>query len=108
MNKTQLDMIKNIVRDIVDSSVDEYNKQVPKKKRISSSIDAKLFGTGGVLDSLGLVNFIVLLEQKLDEKLNINVTLADERAMSQKNSPFRSLDSIIEYILFIIKDNDSV
>jgi acyl carrier protein len=57
-----------------------------------------LIGPGSLLDSLGLVRLIVDLEQRLQDEYGISLTLADERAMSQKNSPFRTVQSLAGYI----------
>jgi acyl carrier protein len=57
-----------------------------------------LIGQGAVLDSLGLVNLILEIEQRLEMEHNVTLVLADERAMSQKHSPFRSVQSLTDYI----------
>ena len=57
-----------------------------------------LIGSGAVLDSLGLVNLIVDLEQRLDEEHDCALILADERAMSMNHSPFRTVNTLIEYV----------
>ncbi len=57
-----------------------------------------LIGSGGVLDSLGLVNLIVDLEQRLHEEHDYALILADERAMSMNHSPFRTVNTLIEYV----------
>jgi acyl carrier protein len=44
------------------------------------------------------VNFIVTIEQALEDHFDICVTLADEKAMSLKNSPFRTVETLGEYI----------
>ncbi len=49
--------------------------------------DTQLFGRGSKLDSLGLVNLIVLVEEKTADTFGKSVTIADERAMSQKEQP---------------------
>lgn len=54
---------------------------------------------GGGLDSLALVSFITDLEQTLNDELGLELILADERAMSSKNSPFKNVDSLTQYIL---------
>jgi acyl carrier protein len=61
-----------------------------------------LIGSGSLLDSLGLVTLIVDLEQRLENEYGISLTLADERAMSQKNSPFRTVRSLADYICLLI------
>jgi acyl carrier protein len=60
--------------------------------------DTRLIGRNGILDSMGLVTLIVDVEQRLEEKYDVVVVLADERAMSQRQSPFRSVDSLAGYI----------
>lgn len=68
--------------------------------------ETRLLGRSAILDSLGLVQLLVDVEQRLDSQ-GIAVTLADERAMSQKHSPFRSVDTLAEYIDTLIKEDPS-
>jgi acyl carrier protein len=60
--------------------------------------ETRLFGPSGVLDSLGLVSVLVELEQKLADLAGTSVTLMDDRAMSQTSSPFRTVDSLADYL----------
>ncbi len=57
-----------------------------------------LIGQGAVLDSLGLVNLVLEVEQRLEAEHDLTLVLADERAMSQKHSPFRSVGTLTDYI----------
>jgi acyl carrier protein len=66
--------------------------------------DTRLFGKGGLVDSLGLVTVILDLEQQLAEEHGIVITLADDRAMSQKRSPFRTVGSLADYALMLIQE----
>jgi hypothetical protein len=61
--------------------------------------DAKLFGRGGVLDSLGLVSVLVEIEQRIADAGAVTVSLMDDRAMSQTRSPFATVDSLAEYVM---------
>lgn len=61
------------------------------------SRETLLFGESGLLDSVGLVSLIVAVEQEIENDLGISIVLADERAMSQKNSPFRSIGALADY-----------
>ncbi len=47
---------------------------------------------------LGLVNLIVLVEEKIQQRFGVGITLVDERAMSQSKSPFRTLGSLAEFV----------
>jgi acyl carrier protein len=59
--------------------------------------DTPLFGDGGVFDSMGLVSLVVAVEQAIDEELGHQVALADEKALSQKSSPYRTVATLAEY-----------
>lgn len=61
--------------------------------------DTFLIGQGAALDSMGLVTAILEIEQRLADEHDVMIVLADERAMSQKNSPFRSVRSLSDYVL---------
>jgi len=80
------------------AAIDEVNDQLPKGRQLEKTPNAKLFDSEGVLDSLGLVNLIVAVEEQIESRLNTTVTLADEKAISQRNSPFRTVSTLVEYI----------
>jgi|TARA_B100001250_G_scaffold414630_1_gene454996 acyl carrier protein len=62
------------------------------------SSETELYGGKSSLDSLGLVNFIVALEQDIEDQFDIIITIADDKAMSLKNSPFRTIGSLEQFI----------
>ncbi len=62
------------------------------------SVKTRLFGSNGILDSIGIVMLITELEEVLEDELSLEITLADDRAMSQKTSPFRNVGTLIQYI----------
>ena len=65
----------------------------------------KLFGGDGVLDSLGLVSFIVTVEEALEDEYGISLILADEKAMSRRTSPFSRISYLVDYIIELIKQD---
>lgn len=64
--------------------------------------ETRLLGSSAVIDSMGLVNLIVEVEQRMSEEFGVSCTLADERAMSRQRSPFRSVGSFAEYAAELI------
>ena len=56
-----------------------------------------LYGDGGVLDSMALVSLVIAVEQAIEDKYGRAVGLADEKAMSQSRSPYRSASRLAEY-----------
>ena len=63
----------------------------------SSSADAPIFGPDSPLDSLGLVGLLLDVEEGL-QAIGCDVVLSDERAVSQKRSPFRNVPSLVAYV----------
>ncbi|MFT5836590.1 MAG: acyl carrier protein [Candidatus Azotimanducaceae bacterium] len=65
----------------------------------SPTTDTALYGEGGALDSMALVNLIADVEEALAEKHHIVIALADEKAISAKNSPYRSVRSLTDAVI---------
>jgi D-alanine--poly(phosphoribitol) ligase subunit 2 len=86
------------VIDAIHSAVDDLNEILDADERLGKSPDEALIGKDAKLDSLGLVNLIVLVEEKIQQKFDVGITLVDERAMSQSKSPFRTLGSLAEFV----------
>lgn len=57
-----------------------------------------LYGSDGPLDSMALVNLIADLEDAVAERFEASITLADEKAMSARHSPFRDVNSLTSAI----------
>jgi acyl carrier protein len=79
------------------SAIEEVNEILPPEMRLSSEPEAVIFGKGGKLDSLGLVNFVLAVEERLAQH-GWRVSLTDERAMSQNHSPFRSIQALTSFV----------
>jgi acyl carrier protein len=66
------------------------------------NMETQLIGSDKVLDSMGLVSVIVDIETAfLDE--NIELSLTSEAAMSARISPFRTVNSLCNFIESQIK-----
>jgi D-alanine--poly(phosphoribitol) ligase subunit 2 len=89
---------------LIYEAIDEFNLQHPPEEGLEKSAESVLFGPSGRLDSLGLVDLILAAEQKIAEELDVAVTLADEKAMSQKTSPFRTVASLADYICLLLDE----
>jgi len=77
------------------------------EETIELTLDSKLFGGGGPLDSMALVNLLVDLEELIEDDFGISTTLADEKAMSRRTSPFSRVKYLIEYIEEKINTNSN-
>ena len=66
-----------------------------------------IVGPSAVLDSISAVSLIVDIEQRLEMDHNIFVTLASEKAMSQRTSPFRTAGVLADHICETIKEGQA-
>ena len=97
--------MQNKIFDLIFETIDKFNNEYSNEIQLEKSSHTALLGQGSKLDSLGLVNLIVAVEQNIEDKFDITITLADERAMSQEISPFRTVGSLADYIEMILVEN---
>ena len=96
--------MRNQIINLIYGCVDEFNDQAEAKDQLTKTEETVIFGKESSLDSLGLVNFIVSLEQTINDSFDREITLADERAMSQTDSPFKTVATLADYILTLIEE----
>ena len=63
-----------------------------------------IVGQGAVLDSIGVVSLIVDIEQRVEIDHSISITLASEKAMSQRSSPFRNAGVLADHLCTTIQE----
>ena len=88
--KVAIEIVTACLKDVLDQA------GTPVEKITDETI---IVGPEAVLDSIGVVSLIVDIEQRLQMEHDITVILASEKAMSQKNSPFRSVGVLASHIL---------
>jgi acyl carrier protein len=86
---------QDVARSVL-AALAEYNEA--ENATVAPVADTVLLGPGGAVDSLGLVRLVMLVERRVEDDFGVPVSLTDEKAMSQRNSPFRSVGALIDYI----------
>lgn len=61
-------------------------------------VDTALSGAGAVVDSIGFVNFLVSLEQALDQRVDLAALFTDQSEVDAAESPFRTVASLTDLI----------
>jgi len=87
---------------LVLDALQNYCKEIGIEIDLSAKEDLKLFGGESLLDSLGLVSLIVSIEESIEDRFNISLILADEKAMSRRTSPFAKVSYLVDYIFELI------
>lgn len=93
-------MTRDEVLELLREAVDAFNA-IRGDKALLFAPETPLFGHGSSLDSLDLVTFLVEVEGLLADRFKIEHPLSDDRALSQQRSPFRTLETLTDYILLM-------
>ena len=80
------------------------NGELPPDRQLVKAPETRLLGSESVLDSMRLVSLIIAIEREVEEAFGVALTLADERALSMKGSPFGSIQSLADYTGILIID----
>lgn len=87
----------NIIEEIIYPVLDELKEE--EELEFTNSPDLILYGEGDtVLDSLSLVDFLVSIQDKVSEITDKDIVLATPKALSNANSPFRTVSTLSAYI----------
>jgi acyl carrier protein len=85
--------------EIVLASLQEVFAQTGEAPPATVTETTVLVGNDAVLDSLGVVQLIVEVEQRVEQAHGISVTLANDKAMSARNSPFRTVGVLADHVV---------
>jgi acyl carrier protein len=83
------------VQKIVYEAIEELNEELGSDELREAKEDTALFEA---LDSMAVLDFILAVEEKLEESFSKYVQIADERSMDASRTPFATVGSAIEYI----------
>ena len=80
-------------------AIDDVNLQLPPAGRLEKTRDTVLFGREAGLDSLGMVNLLVALEQQLEQGLRRPVSLSIAEMMLEPEGAFMRVHSLRDYVV---------
>lgn len=85
-------------------AADWINGELPVDRQLIKAPETRLLGQESVLDSLHLVSLLITTEREVEDAIGVSLTLANERALSMKESPFRTMQSLANYIDELISE----
>jgi acyl carrier protein len=91
--------MRNEVLELIAEAVKELNEELQYETLERVNDDTPLFGGDDGIDSLSLVRLVLDVEQRVDARFNKAISLADEKAMSARRSPYRSVGALADFIL---------
>lgn len=83
--------------DLIYVAIDELN-ETSDNNPITKSATTALYGASSSLDSVDSVNLLLSVEELLEDELGVEIVIANEKALSQKNSPFKTVETLAQYL----------
>ena len=96
-------MHNNKIQQFIFDALEAANQVREDDNQVEISPDASLYGRNGQLESMELVALLIDIEEALQDE-GYDISLSDERAMSQSKSPFRDVPSLVGYISSVIQE----
>ena len=91
-------MMTEKILSIIYEAIEEVNTQLPEGQFLKKDPETPLHGEDSNIDSLGLIIFMVNLEQKLTINLGKTVSLTNNPNLLSDEKALQSINSLSEFI----------
>jgi hypothetical protein len=95
---TEDKVIRDSLMKCAKDAFDEVNATREEQIPTNALNEVYLYGQQGVFDSLQLVDFILIFEEKIAEQVGAAVTIVSAHALSTKVNPFGTVSNLIDYV----------
>jgi len=90
---------------ILYQAIGELNEQFQDCAQIVVSENTILLGEGGQLDSLGVVNFVIAIEERIEARFGVFFAVPVETLSMGSEDPWRSIGSLADYLAKQLNDS---
>jgi|TARA_R110000850_G_scaffold22646_11_gene66970 acyl carrier protein len=91
--------VRDKIFTIIKEAVTDLNEELDYDSLKNVSEQTTIFGGDDGIDSLSLVMLVTEIESLVFDQLNLSISLADEKAMSMRNSPYRNVGALLDFAL---------
>lgn len=91
--------MRDKIYSIIKEALTELNEELDYDELRDITENTAIFGGSDGIDSLSLVSLVTEVESLIFDELDKSISLADEKAMSMRNSPYRSVSALLEFAL---------
>jgi acyl carrier protein len=92
------------ILEAIYNAIEQVNRDNPDGAPVRKDLATALYGSASDLDSLGLINLVVAVEQQIEQDFHVAITLADDRALSQQTSPFSTVQTLADYVAVLLDE----
>jgi hypothetical protein len=83
--------------ELIYETIDLVNQQLPPTQRLARAPATVIVGAGGSLDSLGIVTFVLALEEKSADSLGRSIQLLKPEWLAD-GGPFTTVDRLATHL----------
>jgi hypothetical protein len=88
----------------IREGVEEINITREEKIPTDELDGINFYGDGGVFDSMHLINFLMIVEERVIDQVGVPITIVSEKAVSRKVSPFSNVSTLISFLVEEIEE----
>lgn len=88
---------------IVRDAVAEINELRSAAEQIGAAEDAVLLGESGGLDSLGVINLVSGIEERLAKRYGAAITIPAAGETAAKGDPWRNVGALTDFLWELVK-----
>jgi len=95
------------VEKAVFDTIDQLNRQLSARNRLTKNRNELVIGEDSKLDSLGLINFLVACEQNIEVLTGQKINLTGDEMFANANSTLGTVGDFIDYISNQISNSEN-
>ena len=92
------------IETLIYEAIAALNSDRDATDQIPATPETALFGVDAVTDSLSFVSLITDVETSLNVDHGLDISLADDRAMTRPISPYDTVATLRDYIVELLED----
>ena len=96
--------MRDKVLNIIKEALEELNEELEYESLNKITENTAVFSGAEGIDSLTLVLLVSTLESEIANELDVPVTLADEKVMSERNTPYKTVGTVADFIMAQMKE----
>ena len=93
-------MNKKLINDLLFLAIDSVNESLSEDEIIKLDLNTKIYGKYSSIDSLTLIHLLVAFEERLSDKMQINIDLFDQ--ISNVESNFSTLNDLAQLTIQLL------
>jgi hypothetical protein len=92
-------IVRESLMKCIEDALEEINTRRVEKIPANVLNNIYLYGQHGVFDSMQLINFLMIVEENIADRIGAAISIVSEKAVSRRVSPFRSVSTLMDYLL---------